>query len=154
MKLVEWPNNSCQNSQIWKKFMKNLLNFEAIKKCKKTKMRPLIDSLPDFLKNYLNIWNWKLTLKILTLFVSFFFVDLTRLMHKSTLFLWMVQSGLLSKMFLSSSIDRVKNLYTYNKLSVSRQMLQCALEAPAIGWETTYASLDSNSWLDGISGWY
>ena len=66
-----------------------------------------------FYKDSDDFWRWKLTLKIrFWHFLTAIFGHLTSLMKKSNAFLWSVQSYLQSEMFLSNSVDVMKNLLT------------------------------------------
>ena len=65
-------------------------------------------------KNSDDFWHWKLTLKIrFWHFLTAIFGHLTSLMKKSNPFLWSVQSYLQSEMFLSNSVDMMKNLLLF-----------------------------------------
>jgi len=58
-----------------------------------------------------DFWHWKMTMKIrFWHFLTAIFGHLIGLMKKSNPFLWSVQSCLQSEMFLSNSIDVMKNL--------------------------------------------
>ena len=75
-----------------------------------------------------DFWSWKLTLKIrFWHFLTAIFGHLTSLMKKSNSFLWSVQLYLQSEMFLSNSVDVMKNLpklfNTVNRQTPSKKFL-------------------------------
>ena len=73
-------------------------------------------------KNPDDFWRWKLTLKIrFWHFLMAIFGHLTSLMKKSNPFLWSVKSYLQSEMFLSNSVDMMKNLLMYYEFSHSQE---------------------------------
>ena len=67
-----------------------------------------------FRKDSDDFWRWKLTLKIrFWHFLTAIFGHLKSLMKKSNPFLWSVQSYLQSEMFLSNSVNMMKNLHMW-----------------------------------------
>ena len=74
-----------------------------------------------FYKDSDDFWRWKLTLKVrFWHFLTAIFGHLTSLMKKSNAFLWSVRSylQLQSEMFLSNSVDVMKNLPLVDELFV------------------------------------
>ena len=73
-----------------------------------------------FYKDSDDFWRWKLTLKIrFWHFLTAIFGHLRSLVKKSKAFLWSVQSYLQSEMFLSNSVDMMKNLPLYTRSNIA-----------------------------------
>ena len=91
-----------------------------------------------FLESSDDFWHWKLTLKIrFWHFLTAIFGHLTSLMKKSNPFLWSVQSYLQSEMFLSKSIDMMKNLPPMVKLMFNGDKGGCLEQ-----WSWKYLIID------------
>ena len=85
--------------------------LHKISKNKKCAPKLILFNEKIFLNDSDDFWRWKLTLKIRSWhFLTSIFGHLTSLKKKSNPFLWSVQSYHQSEMFLSNSIDMMKNL--------------------------------------------
>ena len=107
--------NSCRKKPKFSEILgTKVVQFWCYTKLVKTKNVPLnwySSTNFFFQKDSDDFWHWKLALKIrFWHFLTAIFGHLTSLMKKSNPFLWSVQSYVQSEMFLSNSIDMMKNL--------------------------------------------
>ena len=134
------------------KFYRNFRNksrsifmLRKIDKNKKCAPKLIFPNNFFFQKGSVNFCCWKLTLKIrFWHFLTSFFGHLTSLMKKSNPFSWSVQSYLQSEMFLSNSVDMMKNLqcalyahnfllkYFFFKFSLLKKIITFALRVCSI----------------------
>ena len=104
--------NSFQKKPIFLEILgTKVVQFWCYTKLVKTKNVHLNWYFPTILVRFDDFWRWKLTLKIrFWRFLTAIFGHLRSLRKKSMPFLWSVQTWLQSEMFLSNSVDMMKNL--------------------------------------------